>query len=619
MRSRQTLVLLTAAALLGTTDPVEGAEHPNVVILLADDLGWGDLGRHGGPVPTPHMDRLIDQGVELANFMVMPVCSPARASLLTGRHPVRIGLAPGVVNADTGVSMRGEETTLAEAFRGSDYSTALIGKWHLGFLPTPNQQGFDLFHGLYGAANDYFDRTRKRDGTVDWRRNSKYTDPPLVEKGYTTDLVRDRAVEYIEQVGKRPFFLYVSFTAVHNPLQAPARYLERVEATVADPAYRTYAAMTIALDDAVGTILKALDDRRLAQDTIVFFASDNGATPTGRNLPFRGGKHTLYEGGVHSPAAVRWIGRLRPGSRVEGLLGLEDVYPTLLTLADAPIPDGLRLDGFDATDCLLDGAPSPREHYCWLWKDCDAIRTQRWKLLRRANSRELFDLHSDPGESRNLADALPERVKDLETRLNNWQASIPCYPSHVPVSLDRPAKAEPSGDVLELRATREDAASKSLSVVLAQADIFIKPSDRLSYDMLVTEDSDSHRFAVDVCGHAAAPLFLNRKPVVVQHGTTQNRLPGFSQAQGKWSRRVIGLGNLGPPPIHVCRVTLAGEENAKYHLYLDNIVIERANGQVVELYRDGLPNNGEITSTENGWDVSLRAVPYKPDQPATRN
>ena len=358
-------LMLAAGQALRAEEP-----RPNVVVILADDLGWGDLSCHGGTTPTPSLDRLFQEGVELRTMLVTPLCSPTRASLLTGRHPARTGIGPFVINPDTSAHLKPEETTLAEAFKAAGYATAGFGKWHLGNKPTPHEQGFDLFCGCAGAAVDYFNRHRQRDDRLDWKLNGE----PLEEQGYTTDLIRDRAVKYLESC-RQPFFLYVPFTAVHNPQQAAETYLQRVPKTITDPAQRTYAAMVIALDDGVGGILQALQTRGLAENTIVFFASDNGGTPTGNNKPLRGGKHTLYEGGVRSPSVMRWPARLEDGRQTQAMLTIEDVYPTLLSLASVTRPKGLPLDGRDFSDVLLKNAVSPRDTQYWFFLNCDSIRT----------------------------------------------------------------------------------------------------------------------------------------------------------------------------------------------------------------------------------------------------
>jgi len=480
------------------------------------------------------------------------------------------------------------------------------GKWHLGKDPPPNGQGFDLFYGCLGAAVDYFERTRKRDGKLDWQENEH----PLNEKGYTTDLIRDRTVRYIEGSHSRPFFLYVPFTAVHTPQQASERYLARVPEGTTDREKRTYAAMTIALDDAVGAILQALQEQRLAKSTIVVFASDNGATPRGCNLPFRGGKHTVYEGGVRSPAVVCWPARLTGGRRVDALLTMEDMYPTLLAMAGVAPPPADALDGMDFSAMLLEQAPFPRRCHCWIWRDCDAIRTERWKLLRFADRRELYDLASDPSEARNVAAGYPEIVEDLEAKLSAWEASVPCFPSHVPVKLRTPARAEPRGDVLEVRAERPAAGKRDpLYVLVTRSDVLTQPGDRLEYDMLIAKDSARRGFFVDMTNKARRPALFGSSRAVDQYGTEQRPDKGFPQAEGRWARRVIGQAGRSPAPLGAFRVGFVGRDAARYHFYLDNVIVRRANGDIIELYRDGPLKPRSIPKSKVYSDVSVNVVP----------
>ncbi|MFQ5929607.1 MAG: sulfatase-like hydrolase/transferase [Acidobacteriota bacterium] len=584
----------------------QAENQTNVVLLLADDLGWGDLSCKGGAVPTPHIDRLFSQGVELRTFLVMPVCSPTRAGLLTGRHPVRVGIAPATVNADVGVHMGGEETTLGEAFKAAGYTTALIGKWHLGYKPSPNQQGFDLFYGLFGAACDYHDRTRQRDGTVDWFRNGER----LVEKGYTTDLIRDRAVRFVRENRDHPFFLYVPFTAVHNPVQATQHYIDRVPEAIQDPKARTRAGMVIALDDAVGAIVRALDDGGLAERTIVVFASDNGPTPDGSAKPFRGRKHTVYDGGVRSPTVIRWSGRLEAGRYTDALLGVEDLYPTLLKLTGVPIPQGLPLDGRDFSACLTNNAPSPRQDYCWIWRNCDAIRTARYRLIRYWDQRELYDLQKDPSETTNLVKQLPELARTLETRLDEWEASIPSYPSHVPIKAARSAVAAPAGEVLEVRVSRRRGPqSEELAIMLGSERILVKPGDRLEFDMLVAEGSTTEGFRVDIARPRRNNSGFARTKAVDQFGNLLATSASLRHLQGRWVRRVVGLANSGPGPTAGLWLNFGGKEKGDYLVYVDNVIFQRADGTIVELYRGGKPRQEPPAVAAGYSNISVKAVP----------
>ncbi|MCX7016212.1 MAG: sulfatase-like hydrolase/transferase [Candidatus Sumerlaeota bacterium] len=482
----------------------QAPKRPNVLVILADDLGWGDISLHDGKTPTPNIDGFFQSSLELACFTVQPVCSPTRSCLLTGRNCIRTGVTPNTINADTGETLAAGELTLGEAFEANGYETAILGKWHLGFHPTPNEQGFDLAYGNFGAAVDYFTRMTNR-GYYDWELNQK----PLVEEGYNTDLIRNHAVQYLQSHGgEKPFFLYVPFTAVHAPTQASEEYLKRVSPDIQDEEQRVYSAMIIALDDAVGAILKALEEKGLADDTIVFFGSDNGAPPIGNNLPYRGGKHTLWEGGLRTPAAIRWPNHLPARKRTAEFLSVDDLHSTLLALAGAKRPDGPPLDGFDVSAVLREGAPSPRQFRCWIWNNYDAIRTAQYKLLRWRDHKELYDLQADPSETKNVLDEQPDAARKLEDQMNAWMASVPCHPSHVPVRLDPMPRPAPEGDALEVRIHRKAGGKgEPLTFFLGvAAEAFqMHPGDVLQYDMLVAEGSTEGGFLIDVARGTPSP------------------------------------------------------------------------------------------------------------------
>lgn len=413
------VLLIAAAAFAG--DP---APRPHMVILLADDLGWNDVGYHGGSIPTPHIDRLAGSGVRLEQFYVQPVCSPTRAALLTGRYPIRYGLQVGVVKpwADYGLPL--EERTLAQGLQQAGYFTAITGKWHLGLLAPqylPTRRGFDHQYGHYCGAIDYF--THKRGEGLDWHRN----DQALVEEGYSTELIRNEAVRLIEEHDpQRPLFLYVPFNAVHTPLQAPEPYLKRFR-ELESRKRRRYAAMLACMDDAIGAILAALDTQGMRQKTLVFFCSDNGgARAASDNTPLRGRKGTLYEGGVRVPALLSWPGELAPAA-VDAPLHIVDLYPTLLRLAGAKSKQPLPLDGVDVWDALRGKGPWPRKEILHnLEPKRAALRVGDYKLVRTGEKIELFNLAEDPHEATNLAEQEPKKVKQLLGRLALYeQAAVP--------------------------------------------------------------------------------------------------------------------------------------------------------------------------------------------------
>ncbi|MGL4554372.1 MAG: arylsulfatase B [Gemmataceae bacterium] len=386
---------------------------PNVVVLLADDLGSADVGWRGSSIKTPALDRLAAGGARLDAFYVQPVCSPTRAALLTGRYPMRHGLQTGVVRPWAGYGLPLEERTLAQALKDAGYATAVVGKWHLGhvrpeYLPT--RRGFDRQYGCYNGAIDYY--THARDGGHDWHKDDKASR----DEGYATHLIGHEAVRFIDEVGgKKPFFLYVAFNAVHAPHQVPKKYTEPY-AALPEPR-RTYAGMLAAMDEAVGQVVAALEAKKLADDTLIVFSSDNGGPQPGKvtdNGKLRAGKGTLYEGGVRVAALAHWRGKIKPGTVVNEPLHLVDWYPTLVKLAGGSLEQKLPLDGKDAWPTITEGKPSPHERLLInATPDGGAIRAGRWKLHARKGANELYDLEADAGEKSDVAAKHPERVKEL--------------------------------------------------------------------------------------------------------------------------------------------------------------------------------------------------------------
>ena len=405
------------------------AERPHIIVMLADDLGWGDVSYHGvGKIATPHIDRLAKRGARLDQFYSQPVCSPTRAALMTGRYPMRYGMQCGVVKpwASHGLSL--DEQTLAEGMKAAGYKTAVVGKWHLGhFEPDylPLQRGFDLQYGHYNGALDYF--THDREGGHDWHRN----DQPVYDEGYATDLLGEAAADIIEaHDSNTPLFLYVPFNAPHTPLQATEEQLER-NAHIEVKNRRTYAAMVTSMDDAIGVILESADQHLSRENTLIVFFSDNGGlVRLGSNGELRGEKDTLYEGGVRVPAIAAWEGTIDAGAVVEDPLHVVDLYPTLLGLAGGEISQRLPLDGMDAWPSISKGKAVKRTFILYnLSPFHGAIRMGDWKLVHNgqagANERtakgeeqwELFDLSVDPYEATDLSSKYPKEFRKLKAKL----------------------------------------------------------------------------------------------------------------------------------------------------------------------------------------------------------
>jgi arylsulfatase A-like enzyme len=443
--------LVVSLALAG---PTTAQERPHIVLMVADDLGWGDVGYHGGTIATPQIDSLAEQGVRLNQFYVQPVCSPTRAALMTGRYPMRYGLQIGVILAWSERGLPLDERILPEALREAGYATAICGKWHLGhgspeYLPT--RRGFDQQYGHYTGAIGYY--THRLAGGHDWHRN----DRPSYDEGYATDLIAEAAVRVIATHDKdEPLFLYVPFNAPHTPHQAPQSYIQRYS-HVQPKERRVHAAMVTCMDDAIGRILKGLERHGYApEETLLLFFSDNGGIRQhASNGQLRGGKGKLYEGGVRVPAVMAWKGKLASGGVVDQPLHVVDLYPTLLRLAGATTKQAKPLDGKDFWATLVRGAPSPHEFILHnLTPFHGAIRMGDWKLIHNGHLAagalasvteerwELFNVRSDPTERRDLSRSQPLVVAALRRSLEALarQAAEPTIPTKKQPAGFRPPK-----------------------------------------------------------------------------------------------------------------------------------------------------------------------------------
>lgn len=414
---------------------------PNVVLIVADDLGWGDVGFNGRTEwKTPELDRLAAGGTALGRFYAAsPVCAPSRASLLTGKATIhcRVGRNEEDLPA--------EETTIAEAMRGRGYATALFGKWHHGRPRKPGDayvhpmdQGFGEFFGFTDAVHAW-----EKFPTVLWDGRDR-----VPASGYADDRFTDRAVDFIGRHRERPFFLYVAYTAPHFTIEAPADEVERhrghfAEADGGRPLNATYAAMVTRLDRNVGRVLKAVDDAGLAGETLVVFTSDNGATfeagnqgtslAHDSNRPLRGQKRTLWEGGIRVPAAVRWPGHVPAGRVVREPMQTIDLMPTLLAAVGGRPDPAWRVDGVDRLASWTGGGPASPSSAAertlfWEWRGegADQVAAMRGNLkliVNRGGAPELYDVVADPAERRDVAAAFPEVVERLQEELEAWLAT----------------------------------------------------------------------------------------------------------------------------------------------------------------------------------------------------
>jgi arylsulfatase A-like enzyme len=415
--------------------------YPNVLLVICDDLGHGDLGcQRTEGYDTPHIDRLAARGVRCTEgHSNGVVCSPSRASVLTGRYPARTGVT-GVIKArgDREHGLAQDERTLAHVLGAEGYATACIGKWHLGYAPryNPTRFGFDRFRG-YVSGNIDFQSHVDQAGIYDWWEGETHVE----ETGYVTDLITEHADRFIREHADRPWFCYVAHEAPHYPYQGPGDPPERrpgVVPEVAPGARRedpdAYRAMMQRLDAGVGRLTATLAELGLDRSTLVIFTSDHGAPAnapgSAHNAPWRGGKNTLYEGGHRVPTLFSWPGMLPEGEVCEAPVMGMDLLPTVASAAGAALPEGRPFDGIDALP-VLTGARAPSERLlAWQapWsRAAQAVRAGRWKLIERPENdppTELYDLETDPQEQTNRAEERPERVADLRARLERLNAEI---------------------------------------------------------------------------------------------------------------------------------------------------------------------------------------------------
>ena len=423
-----------AVALMTAANPARAAVNkPNIVYIVADDLGWKDVGFHGSDIKTANLDKLATNGAKLEQFYAQLMCTPTRAALMTGRYPFRYGLQTAVIPAGSSYGLPTDEWLLPQALKAAGYTTAIIGKWHLGHGDRkywPKQRGFKYQYGPLIGEIDYF--THEAEGVVDWYRNNER----VVEEGYSTILIGNDAVKFIsDQVPTKPFFLYLTFNAPHTPYQATQEYLDKYK-DIGDPTRRAYAGSITAMDDQVGRVVAALDKKNLRDNTLIVFMSDNGGTRNPMfsgaiadvskikipcdNGPYREGKGSLYEGGTRVVAFANWPGHIPAGVTVKEMIHVVDIYPTLANLADASTAKCKPLDGLDVWSTITQSKPSPRTEVVYNIEPFRAsVRQGDWKLVWRVllpPSVELFNISQDPSEKHNVAAQHPDIVATLQKR-----------------------------------------------------------------------------------------------------------------------------------------------------------------------------------------------------------
>jgi arylsulfatase A-like enzyme len=413
------------------------AAKPNIVLIITDDVGYGDLGSYGAPdVKTPNIDRLAREGTRLTDFYAAPTCSPTRAALMSGRYYQRAKIERPMGHAASADAERGLPATgrtLPQLIKNAGYATGLVGKWHLGYKPeySPNAHGFDYFWGFLSGLVDYYQHTDQQ-GKPDLYENGK----PVQVEGYMTDLITERAVKFVDDHKDQPFFLEVTYNAAHWPFQVPdkpsvapgnARFVQPHDAETSTRA--DYVAVLERADQGVGKILTTLDRHNLARNTLVIYTQDNGGEWLSRNAPFFHRKDTVWEGGVRVPLIARWPARI-PARRASPQVGMMmDLTMTLLAAAGATVPADGKFDGTDLLP-VLEGKAQPFERTLFFRNAVGQQRTQRavrrgdWKVLADGPNVMVFNLKDDPGERNDLARTRQDIARALRPLIAEWEKDV---------------------------------------------------------------------------------------------------------------------------------------------------------------------------------------------------
>ena len=407
------------------------SSRPNVVFILTDDMGYGDLGSYGATdISTPNLDRLAREGVRLTNsYSAGPVCTPTRVAFLTGRYQQRVGLewaSVGIGDAGLAVS----EISVARMLKNSGYVTGLFGKWHVGGTAEfgPNAHGFDEFFGFLGPNVDFYTHREvvPKPGVPDLFENTE----PVEREGYLTHLITERSVRFIQRHDGTPFFLFVSYNAPHWPFQPPDRRWEAQPEKRLEGTRRDYVRMIESIDDGVGRILETLSAQGLSRNTLVIFTNDNGGERLSRNVPFFHHKATLWEGGIRVPCLIRWPGQLPSGKTSEQAVITMDLTATILAATGTVPPQGRSLDGMNILPILKGEKPLQERTFFWRIQEegmvQKAVRRGRWKYVLDGIERleMLFDLERDPGERYTLYYEHPQVVNELKNSLGTWEKEV---------------------------------------------------------------------------------------------------------------------------------------------------------------------------------------------------
>ena len=440
------LLIMVVFAFLGCEQgqkKITQKNHPNVIVIMTDDLGYVDVGFNGSKdIPTPNIDRIAQNGVKFTNgYTPYSVCSPSRAGFITGRYQQRFGYERNAQYRpnDPNMGLPQTEKTIPEVIGQSGYTSGIIGKWHLGahISNHPLNRGFDFFYGHLGGGHRYFpeeltikDSYSFSDEPMSFRSWIMRDHQPEKTDEYLTDEFSNEAVAFVEKNQKGPFFLYLAYNAPHGPLQATQKYLDRFE-QIENKKRKTYAAMVSAVDDGVGRLLDKLEALKISENTMIFFLSDNGGPEPkngSNNGPLREGKSSIYEGGNRIPFAMQWPAQITPMVYEYPISSL-DILPTIAELTQTPIAQDKPLDGVNIIP-YLKGEKQGRPHQTFYVRKFDddlySVRDGDLKLVtKKKNSvKELYNLQEDLGEENDLADAFPEVVKRLDSLRQNWDKQL---------------------------------------------------------------------------------------------------------------------------------------------------------------------------------------------------
>jgi len=468
MKHTHTSFLIAALLWAASSAFAANPTRPNVIVMLADDLGWADVGYHGSDIATPSIDRLANEGMRLERFYVNPICTPTRAALLTGRDALRMGVAYFPILAWSNKAVSPLEHFMPETFKAAGYQTGMVGKWHLGHTlepQTPNARGFDDFFGHLHTQVFYYAHTTS--GGHDLQHNGSSV---RREGRYLTDVHGEEAARFIKgRDTSRPFLLYVPFLAPHSPMEAPGELIKkyanrplvelpagnRLRGSIPEEQLRqvqqVYAAMVDSMDQAVDRILKTLDEEGIADDTIVMFLSDNGGFNAfgASNAPLRGEKMTVFEGGIRVPAVILWPGQIPAGTESHQLISVADVFPTLASAAGIetknlkpldgkavwPIAAGSKFEARKGDVYFVAEQPTATPYFYAVIRDqWKLVQVIREDLYTKRVENLLYDIEADPTESNNLAGERPELVATLASSIATWAALHPVAGQHVEIA-----------------------------------------------------------------------------------------------------------------------------------------------------------------------------------------